>query len=36
MKYTIPSSIFRLFQLAVQIYNSSEEKPEPKVYKKIL
>ena len=35
MKYTLPSTIFRLIQLVVQIL-SSEDRPEPKGYKKIL
>lgn len=35
MKYTLPSTIFRLFQLAIQIYNGRDETTEPKVYKRI-
>jgi len=35
IKYTIPSTIFRLFQLAIQIYNGRDETTEPKVYKRI-
>lgn len=35
MRYTLPSVIFRLIQLAVQLF-SSEDRPEPKGYKKIL
>ena len=35
MKYTLPSAVFRLIQLIVQIY-SSEDRPEAKGYKKIL
>jgi len=35
IKYTLPSTIFRLFQLAVQIYNNRDESTEPKVYKRI-
>lgn len=35
MKFTLPSAIFRLIQLAVQLF-SSEDRPEPKGYKKIL
>ncbi len=35
MKFTIPSSVFRLFKLAVQI-SHQKENPEPKVYKKII
>ena len=34
MKFTIPSSVFRLFKLAVQISHTQDD-PEPKVYKKI-
>ena len=33
MQYTLPSTIFRLFQLAVQIYNGRDETTEAKVYK---
>ena len=36
MQYTLPSTIFRLFQLAIQIYNSRDETTEPKVYKRVL
>ena len=35
MKFTVPSTIFRLFQLVVQIYNGRDETTEPKVYKRI-
>ena len=35
MQYTLPSTIFRLFQLAVQIYNNRDESTEPKVYKRV-
>jgi len=35
MKFTIPSTIFRLFQLVIQIYNGRDESTEPKVYKRI-
>lgn len=35
MKFTLPSTIFRLIQLCVQLY-TSEDRPEPKGYKKIL
>ena len=35
MKYTIPSTLFRLFQLCIQIYNGRDESTEPKVYKRI-
>ena len=35
MRYTIPSTIFRLFQLCVQIYNGRDVTTEPKVYKRI-
>lgn len=35
MRYTLPSTIFRLIQIAVQLF-SSEDRPEPKGYKKIL
>jgi hypothetical protein len=35
IKFTLPSTIFRLFQLAVQIYNSRDESTEPKVYKRV-
>ena len=35
MRYTLPSAVFRLIQLAIQLY-SSEDRPEPKGYKKIL
>lgn len=35
MKYTLPSTIFRLFQLAIQIYNSRDETTEAKVYKRV-
>jgi hypothetical protein len=36
MQYTLPSTIFRLFQLAIQIFNSRDETTEPKVYKRVL
>ena len=35
MRYTIPSTLFRLFQLCIQIYNGRDESTEPKVYKRI-
>lgn len=35
MKYTVPSTLFRLFQLCIQIYNGRDESTEPKVYKRI-
>ena len=35
MQYTLPSTIFRLFQLGIQIYNSRDESTEPKVYKRV-
>ena len=35
MKYTIPSTLFRLYQLCMQIYNGRDESTEPKVYKRI-
>jgi hypothetical protein len=35
IKYTLPSTIFRLFQLGIQIYNNRDESTEPKVYKRI-
>lgn len=35
MKYTLPSTIFRLFQLAIQIFNNRDETTEPKVYKRV-
>lgn len=35
MKFTIPSTLFRLFQLCIQIYNGRDESTEPKVYKRI-
>jgi hypothetical protein len=35
MQYTLPSTIFRLFQLAIQIYNGRDETTEPKVYKRV-
>jgi vacuolar protein sorting-associated protein 35 len=35
MKYTLPSMVFRLIQLVVQIF-SSEDRPEAKGYKKII
>lgn len=34
-QYTLPSTIFRLFQLAIQIYNGRDETTEPKVYKRV-
>lgn len=34
-KFTLPSTIFRLFQLAIQIYNGRDETTEPKVYKRV-
>ena len=35
MRYTLPSTVFKLFQLALQIYNNRDESTEPKVYKRI-
>ena len=35
MRFTLPSTIFRLFRLCVQIYNGRDESTEPKVYKRI-
>jgi hypothetical protein len=35
MKYTIPSTLFRLYQLCMQIYHNRDESTEPKVYKRI-
>jgi hypothetical protein len=35
MKFTIPSTLFRLYQLCMQIYNGRDESTEPKVYKRI-
>ena len=35
MQYTLPSTVFRLFQLAVQIYNNRDESTKIQVYKKI-
>lgn len=34
MRYTIPSTLFRLYQLCMQIYNGRDESTEPKVYKR--
>jgi len=35
MKFTLPSTIFRVFQLALQIFNARDESNEPKVYKRM-
>jgi vacuolar protein sorting-associated protein 35 len=34
MRYTIPSTLFRLYQLCMQVYNGRDESTEPKVYKR--
>ena len=35
MRFTVPSTIFRLLQLCIEIYNGRDETTEPKVYKRI-
>lgn len=35
LKYTVPSTVFRLLQLAVQFQSQEEGPTEPKTYKKI-
>lgn len=34
MKYTIPSAVFRIFKLALQVYTARDDTTEPKVYKR--
>ncbi len=34
MKYTIPSTLFKIFQICIQVYNARDETTEPKIYKR--